>query len=114
MSSIAKVLRLRPRFTIAGMLFIATAAAMFLGFGRQFVAKRPVTERQTQAVRAGMTSIEVRWRLGAPHRVFLDPKLDRWGYDYADSEHLPLDFFNVVIENGVVIKAERQAHLPSL
>jgi hypothetical protein len=101
-----------PRFTLRFLLVVVTIAAVGLGVGRRLYAKRPVTEWECESVKAGMTELEVRWRLGAPHHVGTGRGRHSYGFDYADTEGLPLNYFHIAMEGGRVLAAEQRSYLP--
>lgn len=70
-----------PRFSIRFLIGLVTLIAVGFGVGSRILIKRSVAIRETNGIKAGMTKIEVRWRLGAPHRTFDTPTIDTWGFD---------------------------------
>jgi hypothetical protein len=112
MSIAAKVPRFRPRFSLRLLLAIVTLAARAFGSWRTFSHERPVTVRETGGVKIGRTTIEVRLRLGSPHRTINDePFVTHWGFDYAGSEERPFGYFNVELRDGKVTKVAEMSYV---
>jgi hypothetical protein len=100
----------RPRFTLRFLLVVITIAAVLFGIGRRMLMEHPVTVQETMGLKVGMSKLEVRWRLGAPHQIYDSSMPESWGFDYADSEGLPFHSFNVAFEDGRVEKVERMSN----
>jgi hypothetical protein len=99
-----------PRFTLRFLLVVVTIAAVGLGVRQRMYVERSITAREARDVEVGMSALEVRWRLGAPHRVYDSSGHHPWGFAFADSEKLPLQHFSVVIKNGRVESARVAIH----
>jgi hypothetical protein len=99
-----------PRFTLRFLLVVVTIAAVGFGIASRVFLKRAVTRHKVSLIQPGMSALEIRWRLGAPHRTLLTS----WHYDFADNEQLPFDYFSVDFDlrDWRVNRVNQYTHFP--
>src|SRR6187401_3439654 len=98
----------RPRFSLRFLFIAVTIAAVAIGLWRICYSKRPITERDAQAIEVGMNELRVQLLLGAPHQVYRG-SLVTWAYDVQNrSEYLNLVFD----EAGRVAKIHERRYSP--
>lgn len=92
------------KVTIRSIIVAILVVATLIFAGRRILIKRDVTVGETSAVQVGMSVIQVRWHLGAPHHMTESSHHESWWWAYSDGGGAPSKYFNVVFKLGSVVQ----------